>query len=664
MTAPTVFNPLLQAALAYAQSGWFVFPVEAPHFGDDTSGKRPLGSLVPNGKDDATTDLDTIRRWWHSAPNANIGIAVAKSGLLVLDVDIGKGKAGRESLQALDSDLTRTLTAVTGSGGLHAFYGRPEGEAIQRIGAMPGIDLIGNGYVIAAPSAHYTGGTYAWQDYTTIALCPPVLVSLKRAPLSKAPREELGNTPLAEGGRNNLLWKLAAALRSNGLGVDALRAALHLENRRRCTPPLPDTEIEALAASAINRVEVTRDAATSALADDIRDLFSNDAPQDTGAIWARDLALIDRPPYRFYSTPSLQLDTMLGGGLATQQVFGVIGPPSVGKSAFVGCMARWISKTIPVLHVSTELPRFELLIRYAAEEHGFPWRDALKGGHRDAVRATAEGLRMKLLGSDELDMVDPIGQIAREACILRDETPDRVPPLIVVDYVQLLARGAGDQTRAKVGDLTMKLRKLSQILDCPIIAVFSTARDFYNGDKRDKMRTINDPTAYLGAAKESGDIEFDCATVVFLDVDQLTQDPEGNPARVVVARCRQGSVGFAGYRAQLAAGRWVPDPLAAAAMQTENRKAKAIEEKRTDIETRVLNFVIAHPGSTMKEIRERSGVDANKCNMIIGLLCDGGMVEEYTKEYYDARQAQKHCRAYRVTNKAATDGVATPEVKP
>lgn len=149
---------LLDAALAYAASGRYVFPVES-------RGKRPLGRLVPNGSDDATTDADQIRAWWTAAPDANIGISLEPSGLVALDVDVSGEKQGAASLATIDAELTTSLTAHTGSGGLHVVYSRPEGvRAGRRINFLPGLDLLGKGYIVAAPSVHASGGVYRWHD--------------------------------------------------------------------------------------------------------------------------------------------------------------------------------------------------------------------------------------------------------------------------------------------------------------------------------------------------------------------------------------------------------------------------------------------------------------------------------------------------------------------
>ena len=68
---------MLDAALAYAARGMYVFPCKENQ-------KIPKTS---NGHLDATIDHHRIIAWWSAHPNANIGIALAKSGLIAIDVD-------------------------------------------------------------------------------------------------------------------------------------------------------------------------------------------------------------------------------------------------------------------------------------------------------------------------------------------------------------------------------------------------------------------------------------------------------------------------------------------------------------------------------------------------------------------------------------------------
>lgn len=660
-------SALADAALSYAQSGFHVFPVwnvtgnrcgcGAFPCGDDnkTAGKHPMQSLVPAGKDNATSDPAQIAHWWQLAPDANIGIATAPSGLVILDVDVSKQKRGRESLAEIDSQLDDTLTSITGSGGLHAYYLRaPDIEPFSRIDARPGLDIVGNGYVIAPPSMHLSGNRYRWINVRPIVQMPRILRELKKERPDRIHKDEVG-APITEGGRNNAMFKLGAAIRATGIDYNAVRAALHMENARRFQPPLPDDEVDQIAIKVMRHARVDRDVAASAIvADEIRDLLGK--PDTEIALWIRDVASKPRRPMRFYSTGNLQLDALLGGGIATSHVCGIIGPPSVGKSAFVGSLCMQLQTEVPILSVSTELSRYELMVRIAALRKGFPWRDAMKGSHDALLLESVRDLRLKLIGSDELDTNDPIGCITRQALDMQNETGQM--PGIVIDYVQLLARGGEDGMRARVGELTLKIRKLAQILDTFIIAVFSTSREYYGGDRMEKLRILNDPTAYLKAAKESGDIEFDCATILFLDVDQLAQGLP-KPSRAVVARCRVGEVGFAGYRAHLDTGLWLPDPLAAS--EFVNGGARKQEQKTAVMHTDeqlVLQTVARLQGRQWAELRDLCGISRDRAQAAKMRLLSSGDLVDVAETTYDDDTHRKHTRhIIRLGNRTGNTGV-------
>lgn len=161
-------GPLLEAALSYARRGWHVLPLEPGK-------KTPDGRLVPRGHHNASADEATIRSWWKRSPKANVGISLEPSGLVVLDVDV-KDDGWDRSLSALERDLPETLQVDTGSGGMHDFYLRGDAPAARKIRFRPGLDLLGKGYVVAAPSLHPSGGLYEWREpSTSIAALPGVL---------------------------------------------------------------------------------------------------------------------------------------------------------------------------------------------------------------------------------------------------------------------------------------------------------------------------------------------------------------------------------------------------------------------------------------------------------------------------------------------------------
>jgi hypothetical protein len=140
----------LDAALAYAHTGWPVFPC------------RP-GSKEPatrNGFYDATTSEGQIRRWWHTNPSRNVAIATGAPGPDVVDIDNhGPEDNGFGTLNHLKrAGLVDGYHAVvaTPSDGLHLYYrGTDQGN-----GSLRGyrVDFRSRGgYVVAPPSATPAG---------------------------------------------------------------------------------------------------------------------------------------------------------------------------------------------------------------------------------------------------------------------------------------------------------------------------------------------------------------------------------------------------------------------------------------------------------------------------------------------------------------------------
>ena len=182
----------LGAALAFARLGLAVVPVWPPmekvgkivcscgKVDCKSPGKHPIARLgksgpilAPNGVNSASTDRGIIKHWWQLAPLANIGVSTRN--LIPLDIDARHdGLASLAALEEENGKLPPTWTVITGSGGFHYYFRRPEGldlsppiiaENIVRSGGVPplgvGIDI--PSYLVAPPSRHFTGGFYRWK---------------------------------------------------------------------------------------------------------------------------------------------------------------------------------------------------------------------------------------------------------------------------------------------------------------------------------------------------------------------------------------------------------------------------------------------------------------------------------------------------------------------
>ena len=160
-------------ALAYAKLGWKILPVwsvdehgqcrcgKANSEKGHKVGKHPHTNLVPNGHKDSTSDESVIRDWFAIDPDAGIGVSLADSGLIALDIDPQNG--GRESLETLEAEhgvLYSDCTAITQGGGEHRLFIAEEGVSYPgTLGS--GLDLKHNGYICVAPTLGVSG-EYKW----------------------------------------------------------------------------------------------------------------------------------------------------------------------------------------------------------------------------------------------------------------------------------------------------------------------------------------------------------------------------------------------------------------------------------------------------------------------------------------------------------------------
>ena len=174
---------LAPGAKWYAEQGWKILPCygisngrcscNSSHAEPKDTGKHPA---IAQWNSSATSDVDKISEWWSSQPDYNIGVFCRPSGFLVIDIDPRSG--GPESFEKfealLEGALPSTVEAITGEytigngkamRGRHLFYKCSESEEL--VGnlnkqGLKGVDIKHNGYVLIAPSRHFSGHCYEW----------------------------------------------------------------------------------------------------------------------------------------------------------------------------------------------------------------------------------------------------------------------------------------------------------------------------------------------------------------------------------------------------------------------------------------------------------------------------------------------------------------------
>ncbi len=273
MTTPTAGDASPNDVLGYAGRGWGIFPVWRVNANGSCQcgknacgnvGKHPLGTAVPNGCLDATTDRAVVASWQRRYPHAHWAIATGpESGLVVLDVDPQHGGSTTVAeLERAHGQLPDTVTCKTGGSGTHYYFQWPsngahvknsEGGDGRPLGK--GVDVRGwHGYVIAPPSGHVSGGTYGWaQDRgpgdVALAELPPWLLDLMVADSHQGADGDNGRKApgwvadtlagLAEGHRDVDLTKVAGKLRRGGLDAAEIETLL-APHAERASFPLSD----------------------------------------------------------------------------------------------------------------------------------------------------------------------------------------------------------------------------------------------------------------------------------------------------------------------------------------------------------------------------------------------------------------------------------------
>jgi hypothetical protein len=164
---------ILSRALAYAAKGWAVFPLVPDQ-------KVPFKGS--HGFKDATTDAQTIHRWWTENTKANVGIATGRvSGIFVVDADLYKGAdKSLAGLRKQHGPLPPTYTVQTPHNGRHFYYQTPSGVIIasgeNKLGSWLDVKAEG-GYVVAPPSV-FDGKAYKVLNGMQPAVSPEWLISL------------------------------------------------------------------------------------------------------------------------------------------------------------------------------------------------------------------------------------------------------------------------------------------------------------------------------------------------------------------------------------------------------------------------------------------------------------------------------------------------------
>jgi replicative DNA helicase len=246
----------------------------------------------------------------------------------------------------------------------------------------------------------------------------------------------------------------------------------------------------------------------------------------------------------------------LGGGL-WPGLHVLVGNTGTGKSQWSLQIAYEAARQgIPVLYIPLELSSFALDARLLGLATKRKWSPLFLGrdpdGLEDAVSTHAAALSALPIHVEEAppygwtyDRLRPLAERLRHA--YRAQLRGR-PPLVVLDYLQLVASPTGqrDDLRERIQQTAYQARHVAKTLDAAVLLVSSTARHNYDRlDPDDGKPPWNGPAhRFVGYGKESGEVEYAadcCLTLLREPWGGDTPPPDGTRIHLAVAKLRHGT---------------------------------------------------------------------------------------------------------------------------
>lgn len=234
------------------------------------------------------------------------------------------------------------------------------------------------------------------------------------------------------------------------------------------------------------------------------------------------------------------LDEMLGGlqpGLSM-----LVARPSVGKTSLAVQIAlNACSNRVPVLFLSFEEPKNRLSVRAVCSMAELIAKDYMDGREDPAIldhayhRYRDQLNNFYIIESYKGITLNHVRARAHQLIYRYKREHHHQRILIIVDYLQKVARSLRSSPdtdfRFDVGQIASQLRSLGlSDLGCPILLL--SAQNRASGGKAGND-TISD----------SGQVEFDADSVLFLSVDSERDQGDGSAVDLVVTKNRWGSTG-------------------------------------------------------------------------------------------------------------------------
>lgn len=219
-----------------------------------------------------------------------------------------------------------------------------------------------------------------------------------------------------------------------------------------------------------------------------------------------------------------RLDTALGG-LHPGSLNIIAARPGMGKSAFaINIASNVAANGTPVAFFALEMSKTEIANRLLSSCMDKPINRILfshKMDDRDnaQLQSALERLSDFPIYVDDTPGINPITMKSKITGL--NSRPESAPGLIIVDYLGLMTMPQRTNSRnEEVSEITRSLKILAKELNIPIIALSQMSR---------RAAKDEDHTPQLSDLRDSGSIEQDADTVMFIDRPSYYSKSEDKP---------------------------------------------------------------------------------------------------------------------------------------
>lgn len=239
---------------------------------------------------------------------------------------------------------------------------------------------------------------------------------------------------------------------------------------------------------------------------------------------------------------------LITGGLRDDDFYVIAGRPAMGKTAFGldiarGCCKRLIGQGKVVVIFSLEMSERDIVARLYCGETGTDnvvfslrenddgkWAAFLRQLERegDFFEQVAKGIIV-----DDSSYITP--ESMRAKCHGIRSNGQEIG-LILIDYIQLMSGGKGENRTQDISHITRSLKLLAKDFHCPVVALSQLSRQVES--RADKRPMLSD-------LRESGSIEQDADAVMFVYRDEYyyPDTEKKNCAEIIFGKNRKGPVG-------------------------------------------------------------------------------------------------------------------------